>query len=171
MITEQVTRITTSGKFNKQMIDEKYNSMEDFLKSASTNINKINEQIKARFFILENTSKMTNAELLSKLHLIKLFIYYILRDNQKVSKSHLSKIDPTCVSEGFAEIEKEGYVNENFDNIKKFFRPMTICEDDLHFLRDNQTISTQDVQQNKRIINEEYIKSPRGCLLYGPPGK
>ncbi|CAF3872439.1 unnamed protein product [Rotaria sp. Silwood1] len=72
--------------------------------------------------------------MLAKLHLIKLFFWYILRDEEAIRRQgFLPQLDPRCLNKAFEEMHAEGFADDGlFPKIRDFFLPLTISERELH---------------------------------------
>jgi len=70
---------------------------------------------------------------LACLHQIRLYFHYILEDQFADANVHVpSKLDYRCVDLSFREMRLEGFADDGlFDQMKKFFLPLTTVEQDL----------------------------------------
>lgn len=90
-------------------------------------------------------------------------MYHTLKDHYNVQqRKKLGKLDPVCVNKSFEEIREEGFSDDGlFDNMKEFFLPLTISEDELYMRRENYTISREEHEKKKSKLDQEieYLKS------------
>jgi hypothetical protein len=75
----------------------------------------------------------SESELLAYLHQIKLYFHYILAD--KFAEARVptpAKLNARCVHLSFDEMRKDGFADDGlFDQMKMFFLPLTMVEQDL----------------------------------------
>jgi hypothetical protein len=83
------------------------------------------------FFLFSYTESVS--QLWAYIHQIKLYFHYILsRQFLEVGVRFPAKLDAECVRLSFDEMRREGFADDGlFDQMKLFFLPLTMVEDDL----------------------------------------
>ncbi|CAM4807959.1 unnamed protein product [Rotaria magnacalcarata] len=72
----------------------------------------------------------SKAEIRANLHMIKLYVIRQLEDQDGIET--LPKLDAYCVEKALDEMREEGYEDDGlFDEMKLFFQPLTITDDEL----------------------------------------
>ncbi|CAF3338260.1 unnamed protein product, partial [Rotaria sp. Silwood2] len=118
--------------------------------------------------IFVDKTSYSQSEILAKLHLIKLFFWHILRDEDVIQRQgFLPQLDPRCLDKGFEEIHAEGFADDGlFPKIRDFFLPLTISECELHIERPQRERLRQtrlakrdrlleDLKQHQNALNEK----------------
>ena len=87
--------------------------------------------------IMKTDSSISQSELFANLHLIKLFVWYKLRDHRVVQRyGALAKLEMKCLDATFDEMRSEGFADDGlFPKIQEFFLLLTISERELHMER------------------------------------
>ncbi|CAF1085429.1 unnamed protein product [Adineta steineri] len=103
-----------------------------------------------------NTSGIqSHSELLAYLHQIKLYFHHILADlfaDAQVPTP--AKLDARCVHLSFDEMRKDGFADDGlFDEMKMFFLPLTMIEEDLA-VDDSQWrfISQNNMREQQKLL-------------------
>ncbi|CAF0908395.1 unnamed protein product [Rotaria sordida] len=99
-----------------------------------TNSSKNENKEKTEVLDISENLSISNSELYANLHLIKLYVCDILRDQPAVKRfGNLSKLETKCLDEAFKEMQSEGFVDDGlFSRMKEFFLPLTISQQELH---------------------------------------
>ncbi|CAF4161047.1 unnamed protein product [Rotaria sp. Silwood2] len=74
------------------------------------------------------------SELYANIHLIKLYMWHVLRDQPAVKRfGNLAKIETKCLDAAFEEMKFEGFADDGlFSRMKEFFLPLTISQQEFH---------------------------------------
>mgnify|MGYP001081816118 CR=1 FL=1 len=88
----------------------------------------------------------SKAEIRANLHMIKLYFIRQLRDIEGIKS--IPRLDSYCVDAAFDEMRREGYEDDGlFDQMKLFFQPLTITEDELKI--DPNILSSLNLEENQ----------------------
>lgn len=89
--------------------------------------------------------------MLAKLHLIKLFICYTLREERAFRhRGALPKLEAECLRKVFDEMHEEGFADDGlFPKMAEFFLPLTISEQELRTERGQYTQKRETLTKNR----------------------
>ncbi|CAF3923033.1 unnamed protein product [Rotaria sordida] len=122
-------RTNTAGERRRQVIND--------------SIDENNEQMEPLTTIED--SSISDSELFAKMHLIKLFVWYKLRDHRDVRRhGALARLEMKCLDTAFEEMQSEGFA-------------------------DDEMIKTE-LNTPHKPVDKQLVKPPRGLIMYGPPG-
>lgn len=111
----------------------------------------------------------SKSELRANLHMIKLYFVRQLEDQDGIPV--LPRLDKYCVKKAFEEMREEGYEDDGlFDDMKLFFQPLTVTEDELTIdsalltnIRKNELAKKKDLEKNIEDFNTE-LETKKGEL-------
>ena len=105
---------------------------------------------------LDNATSSTS-ELDANLHLIKLYVWYILRNHPMMRRfGALAKLERGCLDKAFEEMRSEGFAEDGlFSRMQEFFLPLTISKQEL----DSHWSSNGDVQRAWTARRDQLIQA------------
>jgi hypothetical protein len=106
-----------------------------------------------QIFALLIDIRLTYCELLAKLHMVKLFFIYELENENGIE--NIPQLEGECVEKTFEEMRNEGYVDDDlFDDMKLFFQPLTITDDELKINPDELLHADKDHRHQIKKLNK-----------------